>query len=249
MPIYMRIGKLRGSTSKDAMPVGPFRTVHASGQCPRSRSLRSGRRGHARDRSSRSGIAQEHEDRREAARSPARSRRSSSVARARDLRDCAREDRSGRRHRRAPAASRRCARSQAPLEACAAPEPRSRRPSVAAERRRPRRQPRTPRTAADAAEAPEAAEAVDALLAHERVARPRAAQAGCSSPPRSSPRTASARGYRPRASTRLRFRASSTAGGDPLLAEPLLGLGALALLALRARDHAVRHGARSSCSS
>ena len=26
MPIYMRIGKIRGSTSKDAMPVGPFRT-------------------------------------------------------------------------------------------------------------------------------------------------------------------------------------------------------------------------------
>ena len=26
MPIHMRIGKLRGSTSKDAMPVGPFRT-------------------------------------------------------------------------------------------------------------------------------------------------------------------------------------------------------------------------------
>ncbi len=26
MPIYMRIGKLRGSTSQDAMPVGPFRT-------------------------------------------------------------------------------------------------------------------------------------------------------------------------------------------------------------------------------
>jgi large subunit ribosomal protein L15 len=26
MPIYMRIGKLRGSTSKDAYPVGPFRT-------------------------------------------------------------------------------------------------------------------------------------------------------------------------------------------------------------------------------
>ena len=29
MPIYMRIGKLRGSTSKDAMPVGPFRTETA----------------------------------------------------------------------------------------------------------------------------------------------------------------------------------------------------------------------------
>src|SRR5437867_10068684 len=26
MPIYMRVGKLRGGTSKDAMPVGPFRT-------------------------------------------------------------------------------------------------------------------------------------------------------------------------------------------------------------------------------
>jgi large subunit ribosomal protein L15 len=26
MPIYMRLGKLRGSTSKDAMPIGPFRT-------------------------------------------------------------------------------------------------------------------------------------------------------------------------------------------------------------------------------
>src|SRR5438105_8326206 len=27
MPVYMRIGKLRGSTSKDANPVGPFRTA------------------------------------------------------------------------------------------------------------------------------------------------------------------------------------------------------------------------------
>src|SRR5215470_16909309 len=27
MPIYMRLGKLRGSTSADAMPIGPFRTV------------------------------------------------------------------------------------------------------------------------------------------------------------------------------------------------------------------------------
>jgi large subunit ribosomal protein L15 len=26
MPVYMRLGKLRGSTSKDAMPIGPFRT-------------------------------------------------------------------------------------------------------------------------------------------------------------------------------------------------------------------------------
>jgi large subunit ribosomal protein L15 len=27
MPIYMRLGKQRGSTSKDALPVGPFRTL------------------------------------------------------------------------------------------------------------------------------------------------------------------------------------------------------------------------------
>src|SRR3712207_5189004 len=26
MPLYMRVGKLRGSTSADAMPIGPFRT-------------------------------------------------------------------------------------------------------------------------------------------------------------------------------------------------------------------------------
>src|SRR2546426_2003651 len=26
MPIYMRLGKMRGNTSKDAMPIGPFRT-------------------------------------------------------------------------------------------------------------------------------------------------------------------------------------------------------------------------------
>src|SRR5213595_2321923 len=29
MPIYMRVGKQRGSTSKDAMPIGPFRTATA----------------------------------------------------------------------------------------------------------------------------------------------------------------------------------------------------------------------------
>jgi large subunit ribosomal protein L15 len=29
MPIYMRLGKLRGATSKDAMPIGPFRTFTA----------------------------------------------------------------------------------------------------------------------------------------------------------------------------------------------------------------------------
>src|SRR6266513_1594083 len=40
MPIYMRLGKRRGSTSKDAMPIGPFRTSTA----PRSRPRRSSRK-------------------------------------------------------------------------------------------------------------------------------------------------------------------------------------------------------------
>ena len=30
MPVYMRLGKQRGSTSKDAMPIGPFRTSTAA---------------------------------------------------------------------------------------------------------------------------------------------------------------------------------------------------------------------------
>ncbi len=30
MPVYMRMGKQRGSTSKDAMPIGPFRTSNWS---------------------------------------------------------------------------------------------------------------------------------------------------------------------------------------------------------------------------
>ena len=49
MPIYMRLGKLRGATSKDAMPIGPFRTYDrpstsatssASTPAPRSRPRR-----------------------------------------------------------------------------------------------------------------------------------------------------------------------------------------------------------------
>ena len=30
MPIYMRLGKKRGNTSKDAMPIGPHRTATQS---------------------------------------------------------------------------------------------------------------------------------------------------------------------------------------------------------------------------
>ena len=37
MPLYMRVGKQRGNTSKDAMPVGPHRTLHVARQRPRPR--------------------------------------------------------------------------------------------------------------------------------------------------------------------------------------------------------------------
>ena len=44
MPIDMRLGKLRGNTSADAMPIGPFRTLHAARERRRPRrSLRRGR--------------------------------------------------------------------------------------------------------------------------------------------------------------------------------------------------------------
>ena len=47
MPIYMRIGKQRGNTSKDAMPIGPFRTYTQPRQRLRARALRRGHRGDA----------------------------------------------------------------------------------------------------------------------------------------------------------------------------------------------------------
>ena len=71
----------------------------------------------------------------------------------------------------------------------------------------------------------------------------RSCGAGCCSRPGSSPPTGSARGCPRRASTPPRSRTSSTAGGSLLgLLNLFSRLGALALLDLRARDHAVRHG-------
>ena len=62
MPIDMRLGKLRGNTSTDAMPIGPVPHVLAARQPPRSRGpLRGGCRGDAR-LPRRRGSAEEHED-------------------------------------------------------------------------------------------------------------------------------------------------------------------------------------------
>ena len=48
MPIDMRVGKLRGNTSADAMPIGPFRTYSQPVNVAEPRgALRRGRRGHA----------------------------------------------------------------------------------------------------------------------------------------------------------------------------------------------------------
>ena len=47
MPIYMRTRKERGSTSKDAMPIGPFRTYSQPVNVAGARALRRGHRGDA----------------------------------------------------------------------------------------------------------------------------------------------------------------------------------------------------------
>jgi hypothetical protein len=38
MPLHMRVGKARGSTSKDAMPIGPFMTYSHRRATPGRRS-------------------------------------------------------------------------------------------------------------------------------------------------------------------------------------------------------------------
>ena len=48
MPLYMRLGKQRGSTSKDAMPIGPFRTYTQPVNVVGARALRRRHRGDAR---------------------------------------------------------------------------------------------------------------------------------------------------------------------------------------------------------
>ena len=96
MPIDMRLPKLRGNTSADAMPIGPFRTYTPARQPPRPRGpLRRGRRGDA--GGARHGRPdQEHEDRHQ----DPRLRRADEEAlghRARLLEVRAREDRGRRR--------------------------------------------------------------------------------------------------------------------------------------------------------
>jgi len=98
MPIHMRMGKLRGATSKDAMPVGPFRTYthpinvrdldrFESGDVVTPESLvEKGLR-----KNTKIDVKPRHRQAREEAHDP----------RACDLRFRAREDREGRRHCRA----------------------------------------------------------------------------------------------------------------------------------------------------
>ena len=101
-PLYMRLGKQRGNTSADAMPVGPHRTFTAPVNVGDARgALRCRRRGDARD-ARRERRAQEHEDRRE----DPRQRRAEEEAErhgARGLRERAREDRGRRRNDHAAA--------------------------------------------------------------------------------------------------------------------------------------------------
>ena len=168
MPIYMRLGKQRGPSSKDAMPIGPHRTSHGRRQRSRPRAVRRRRRDDARDaRASR--LDPEHEVRPE----DPRLRRSDEEAhrhRAQLLQERAREDRGGGRHRSPgseaspkPRKPKRKPRAESPQ---AEPEP--------PRRRKPAESPDEP----EATEEPEAsseaeeAEAESVQLARERLARP-----------------------------------------------------------------------------
>ena len=56
MPLYMRLGKQRGPYSKDAMPIGPFRTLTQPVNVRDLERVRRGRRGHARGARQGSGL-------------------------------------------------------------------------------------------------------------------------------------------------------------------------------------------------
>ena len=141
-PLYMRLGKQRGPYSKDAMPMGPHRTLDAAGQRGRARgALRRRRRGHDRG-ARREGPDQEHPDRRQAAR-PGRPEQEAQHHRARRLRERAREGRGRRRLPDAPARA-----EGAPAEAQAAERaPGQPRPSRSRKSRRPRPSPTRSRRA------------------------------------------------------------------------------------------------------
>ena len=199
MPIYMRIGKLRGSTSKDAMPVGPFRTSTVPVNVRDLDPLRCGRRGHAGD-ARREGPDQEHEDGHQAAR---RRRGHAEADRPRPphLRHRAREDRGGRRHRRAAA---RAEGEEAAPQAQAVDEGRTR------GRGRDRGGDPRGRAGRDRGSRSRPGGVTCSPGWRTPGASPSCASA-CSSPRSCSPSTASAPGCRRRASTPPRSRATSTA--------------------------------------
>ena len=96
MPIYMRLGKQRGPTSKDAMPIGPFMTpTEPVNLRDLDRAFRGRRGGHPRG-ARRQGPDQGRRGSTSRSSAPASSRRSSRD-RALVLRGRAREDRKGRR--------------------------------------------------------------------------------------------------------------------------------------------------------
>ena len=192
MPLAMRLPKLRGNTSKDAMPVGPFRTYTQPVNIRDLDALRGRRGGHARDAEG-EGSDPLGPQGREAA----RRRRADEEALdhgARRLGDRAREGRGRRRHTDAPQGAEGAEGQEA--QACAARsddgEPEARRAAEPrTEARRRRRRP----TSRGRGVGP-------ALLARQRVARPGAPAAGCCSRRSSSRCTASARGCPRPASTR-----------------------------------------------
>ena len=224
MPIDMRMPKLRGNTSADAMPIGPFRTYS---QPINLRDLDRvfARRRHRQHRGARrEGPAQEHEGRRQ----DPRHRRADEEAlrhRPRLLRHRAREDHGRRRQRDRAQGAEGPAQEEEQGEAEA-----GRRGGARGRRDRGRRSRRR-----------------GGVGASVQLARQRVARSGAPAPRPlhgADPRDLPPRLVDSRAGRRLRDDRQllqRPRRHDPRPAQPLLGRRALAVLDLRARDHAVHH--------
>ena len=231
MPLAMRIPKLRGNTSKDAMPVGPFRTYTQPVNIRDLERFEAGEEVTPETLKAKGLIRSIRKDVKLLGDGELTKKLTITVhgasATAREKIEAAggtltllKEPKVQKAKQHAPAAAR--------------PRPTDvDEPSRAPRRRRPTRPtPTSPR-----------ARSRPCSPGSPTPGASRSSAAGCSSRRSSSRSTGSARGCRRRASTRRRSRTTSAArAARPRPAEPVQRLGALALLALRARDHAVRHG-------
>ena len=226
MPLYMRTAKLRGNTSADAMPIGPFRTY------TQPVNVRDLDRFEAGDE-----VTPESLKAKGLIRSVRKDVKLLGVGELTKKLAITVHGASATAREKVEAAGGtltllREPKVRKPKNLKRRPEGRTRRRQPSADDDAPRRAEREPRSEASAAPG------------SPTPGGSRSSGAGSSSRRRCSRPTASARGCRLRASTRSQienyFNGQRRLAARP--AQPVLGLGAVALLDLRARDHAVRHG-------